>query len=146
MSLQQDQHDSGTDFAYRLNELFARPARSGRRAHTNRAVAAAVTARGHRVSAPYLSQLRTGQRDNPSPALVAAFAEFFGVTPQYLYGLAGTHPVRADRAVIKRLPDGSLRTLLAHAQRLDHDTLDMILQFADSLRAAEGLPAHPADH
>ncbi|MGW5309550.1 transcriptional regulator [Nocardia thailandica] len=146
MSAQQHQHDSGPDFAWRLNELFDRPTLPGRRPHTNRTVADAVTARGHRLSSPYLSQLRTGQRVNPSPRLVAALAAYFGVAPQYFYGLTGAHPVRADSTVVRRLRTPGLRSLLHHAQQLDADTLDVILQFSDSLRAAEGLPAHPDVH
>lgn len=35
------------------------------------------------MSPPYLSQLRTGQRRHPSPAAIAALAQFFGVPPAY---------------------------------------------------------------
>ena len=41
---------------------------------------------------------------------------------------------------------GKLGALLGGRAKLDADTLDVILQFSDSLRAAEGLPAHPDVH
>ena len=49
-----------------------------------RDVADAITAEtGREVSAQYLSQLRNGQRTEPSYSIIAAIATYFGVTPDY---------------------------------------------------------------
>ncbi len=73
------------DFAARLNKLFETVHPPGRKPHTNAEVAAALTASGHPISKPYLSQLRSGQRTNPSDETVAALAKFFKVKPDYFF-------------------------------------------------------------
>ena len=67
------------DFAVGLNKLFETVHPPGRKPHTNAGVAAALTESGHSISKPYLSQLRSGQRTNPSDETVAALATFFKV-------------------------------------------------------------------
>ena len=52
-------------FAARLNRLFDTVYPPGRGAHTSAEVIAALKAEGVTMSAPYLSQLRSGNRTNP---------------------------------------------------------------------------------
>ncbi len=73
------------DFAERLNKLFDSVHPPGRKPHTNAEVAAALIEDGHQISKPYISQLRSGQRTNPSDETVAAFARFFKVKPDYFF-------------------------------------------------------------
>jgi transcriptional regulator with XRE-family HTH domain len=68
-------------FSQRLNALFE----SAPNHVTNAMVVRSMTEDGCRISTPYLSQLRTGVRTNPSPEVVAALARFFEVTPDYFF-------------------------------------------------------------
>src|SRR6202030_4696021 len=68
-----------TTFAARLNRLFDTVYPPGRGQHTSAEVIAALKAEGITMSAPYLSQLRSGNRTNPSAATMAALANFFRI-------------------------------------------------------------------
>jgi transcriptional regulator with XRE-family HTH domain len=71
-------------FADKLNRLFDTVHPPGRRPYTSAEVVAGLRANGTPMSAPYLSQLRSGNRDNnPSTATVVALANFFGIDPAY---------------------------------------------------------------
>ncbi len=70
-------------FAARLNRLFDTVYPPGRGPHTSAEVIAALKSEGVTMSAPYLSQLRSGNRTNPSAATMAALANFFRIKPAY---------------------------------------------------------------
>lgn len=70
-------------FAVRLNRLFAAIHPPGRGPYTGREVSRRLANRGVDVSEPYLSQLRSGQRQRPSPTVVIELADFFGIRPEY---------------------------------------------------------------
>ena len=70
-------------FAARLNRLFDTVYPPGRGPHTSAEVIAALKSEGITMSAPYLSQLRSGNRTNPSVATMAALANFFRIKPAY---------------------------------------------------------------
>src|SRR6202048_1735701 len=72
-----------TTFAARLNRLFDTVYPPGRGAPTSAEVIAAIKAEGITMSAPYLSQLRSGNRTNPSSATMAALANFFRIKSAY---------------------------------------------------------------
>ncbi len=73
----------GSAFAERLNRLFAIVHPPGRGPYSSNDLIRAVNARGIMLSAPYLSQLRTGQRNCPSANVIDAISDFFGVHPYY---------------------------------------------------------------
>lgn len=73
-------------FAARLNRLFATVYPPGSEPYSNEGVIQALASRGTKMSAPYLSQLRTGQRCRPSKQKIAGIAEFFGIHPDYFTG------------------------------------------------------------
>lgn len=128
-----------SEFASRLNELFTRPVDSGRALPTNRGVARALTERGQPLSASYLCQLRSGRRDSPAPAVIAALADHFGVGPSYFSGITETCAHPDDLALLARLHCSQLARLLVHTHYLSADTVEVIIGFAESLRASEGL-------
>lgn len=68
-------------FQLQLNTLF----NASKSRLTNRKVVNALLTRNCQISAPYLSQLRTGTRQNPSDEVVGALADYFGVTPAYFF-------------------------------------------------------------
>ena len=72
-----------TTFAARLNRLFDTVYPPGRGPHTSAEVIGALKSEGITMSAPYLSQLRSGNRTNPSVATMAALANFFRIRPAY---------------------------------------------------------------
>ena len=72
-----------TTFAARLNRLFDTVYPPGRGQYTGAEAVAALVEAGIKISAPYLSQLRSGNRTNPSAATMAALARFFGVQSAY---------------------------------------------------------------
>jgi len=69
-------------FKDRLNALY--PATAPRL--TNAQVVEALSQRGCKISTPYLSQLRSGVRTNPSEQVVLALADYFGVAAEYFFG------------------------------------------------------------
>ncbi|MGH3849096.1 MAG: XRE family transcriptional regulator, partial [Pseudonocardiaceae bacterium] len=72
-----------TTFSARLNRLFDTVYPPGRGPHTSAEVIAALKAEGITMSAPYLSQLRSGNRTNPSATTMGALANFFRIKPAY---------------------------------------------------------------
>src|ERR1700738_5405445 len=72
-----------TTFAARLNRLFDTGYPPGRGQHTSAEVIAALKSEGITMSAPYLSQLRSGNRTNPSAATMAPLANFFRIKSAY---------------------------------------------------------------
>ena len=143
MSAEGSGRETRSTFAARLDALFARPREPGWAPQTNRAVAAALTARGYAVSAPYLSQLRSGQRANPSPRIVAALAGFFGVEPGYFYGPDAERPAPQDLALVSWLRCEPMRELLTHAYHVPPESLELLLRFTEILRTSEGLTDPP---
>lgn len=73
-------------FAARLNRLFHTVYPPGRGPYFSLELIRALDARGLTLSAPYLSQLRSGRRDNPSVETMYLIAEFFGIRGDYFTG------------------------------------------------------------
>ncbi|RDI63321.1 helix-turn-helix domain-containing protein [Nocardia pseudobrasiliensis] len=133
------------DFATRLNKLFDTVHRPGRGPHTNADVAEALTAAGHRISKPYLSQLRSGQRTNPSDDTVAALAQFFKVKPDYFFNDIYAAKIDHDLELLSQLQGYGLRRLSSRAFDLSEESQNLLAAMAEKLRASEGLPEIPAD-
>ncbi|WP_280393626.1 hypothetical protein [Nocardia brasiliensis] len=66
-----------SDFARQLNALFEQWQSDHGRLLTNREVADLATADGYPMSSSYLSQLRSGARDNPSTTVLSGLARVF---------------------------------------------------------------------
>nr|WP_296765433.1 helix-turn-helix domain-containing protein [Rhodococcus sp. (in: high G+C Gram-positive bacteria)] len=134
-----------SSFASRLNTLFETVHPQGRRAHTNAEVAAALAEAGHRISKPYISQLRSGHRTNPSSDTVAALARFFKVKPDYFFDHVYEAKVNRDLEILAQLQGHGLRRLSARAFDLSEDSQNLLSAMAEKLRTSEGLPAVPPD-
>lgn len=128
------------DFAVRLNRLFAAVPGPGERPRTNSEVAAQLTAWGHPISKPYLSQLRAGTRTNPSDATVTALARFFRVPVGYFADEDHTSAAEQDYRLLTRLQFNSLRELSTRAFDLSEESQNLLTVMADRLRITEGLP------
>ncbi|MEC3918310.1 helix-turn-helix domain-containing protein [Nocardia sp. CDC160] len=133
------------DFARRLNKLFETVHPPGRHPHTNAEVVAALTASGHPISKPYLSQLRSGRRTNPSDATVAALARFFKVKPDYFFNDSYAAKIDHDLVLLSQLQGSGLRRLSSRAFDLSQESQDLLTSMAEKLRESEGLPEIPPD-
>lgn len=124
-----------TTFAARLNRLFDTVYPPGRGPYTGAEAVVALRTAGIRISAPYLSQLRSGNRTNPSVATMSALANFFGVKPAFftddryyteldkeLYWLDATRneEVRRIATRVMELSPGARQELLLKADELSH--------------------------
>lgn len=134
-----------SDFATRLNKLFETVHPPGRAPHTNSEVAAALTAAGHPIAKPYLSQLRSGRRTNPSDQLVVALANFFRVRPAYFFDDRYAATIDHDLELLSSLHAYNLRRLSSRAYDLSAESADLLTAMAEKLRASEGLPEIPPD-
>lgn len=132
-------------FADRLNKLFDTVHPQGHKPHTNAEVADALAAAGHRISKPYISQLRSGHRTNPSNETVTALARFFKVKPDYFFDRVYEAKVDRDLEVLAQLQGSGLRRLSARAFDLSEDSQNLLTAMAERLRTSEGLPAVPPD-
>lgn len=126
-------------FADRLNEVLAQWERLHGMRMSNRALAFRVTQAGHPVSATYLSQLRSGNRDNPSPALVETVARVLGVELTRFSDGGARDPVPGDDAVSAAVDDPGLRRLLTTAAGLSGSSIELLSDLAGKFRVAEGL-------
>lgn len=70
-------------FAQRLNRLFATVYPPDRAPYSSEDLVHALAMRGFRLSSPYLSQLRSGQRVRPSLEIIEMIADFFGIRSDY---------------------------------------------------------------
>ncbi|WP_328290725.1 helix-turn-helix domain-containing protein [Nocardia aurantiaca] len=125
-------------FSTRLDALFETGNAPGARAHTNSEVAAQLTAWGHPISKPYLSQLRSGLRTDPSRETIAALARYFRVRPDYFAD--ETYTAGQDFDLLTRLQFYGLRKLCTRAFDLSEESQNLLTTMANRLRIAEGLP------
>jgi transcriptional regulator with XRE-family HTH domain len=120
-------------FADRLNLLFDTVFPPGRGPHTSAEVVAALGGEGIGMSAPYLSQLRSGKRTNPSMATMAALARFFRIKPVYFtnddYYDKLTHELHA----LAHLRDEAVRRIAARTLALSQAARDDVLAHAEEL-------------
>jgi transcriptional regulator with XRE-family HTH domain len=133
-------------FTERLNRLFAAIYPPGRGPYRNIEVTEALAGRGYRLSAPYLSQLRSGVRSRPSARTVEMLAEFFGVRVEYFDTDSGyARVVDADLAWLNLVHDRNVRelttALLALAPAERDQLIDSALRATESDSTAVNCPA-----
>ncbi|MDZ7883679.1 MAG: helix-turn-helix domain-containing protein [Mycobacterium sp.] len=122
------------EFARRLNRLFETVHPPGREPYCDRDVVNALALRGLTLSAPYLSQLRRGQRTNPSYRTVEMIAEFFSVPTDYFAESVGMPRRRVDEDLhwlgLSRDPD--VRSLIIALKELPPETCERLLAEAEA--------------
>lgn len=126
--------------AEKLNRLFEVLHPTGSRALSNRELALRMKKQGRSISSTYISQLRTGTRDNPTLAHLIGLAEAFQVPAGYftdpevaqqvdaeLDHLAEIRQAKPELAKIAEMQvDVNLRT--AHLDESDKAELAKIVQ------------------
>jgi transcriptional regulator with XRE-family HTH domain len=130
-----------TTFAARLNRLFDTVYPPGRGAHTSAEVIAALKSEGITMSAPYLSQLRSGNRTNPSSATMAALANFFRIKPAYFTDDEYYEKLDKELSWLAAVRDDGVRRIAVRAVGLSAQAQQDVVERVNELRRAEHLDA-----
>jgi transcriptional regulator with XRE-family HTH domain len=130
-----------TTFAARLNRLFDTVYPPGRGQHTSAEVIAALKAEGITMSAPYLSQLRSGNRTNPSTATMAALANFFRVKLAFFTNDTYYEKLDGELSWLASVRDEPIRRIATRAIGLSAEAHEDILARLEELRRNEHLSA-----
>lgn len=134
--------------AERLNHLFATVYPTGRGPYKLREVADAINAEAGAsiISAAYLSQLRRGERAEPSHSRLAAIARFFGVDVEYFSDQATAEEADRQLELLVAMRDSGVRSVALRAAGLSEESLAAVRAVIDHVRRLEGLPddADPA--
>ncbi len=126
-----------TTFAARLNRLFDTVYPPGRGPHTSAEVIAALKAEGVTMSAPYLSQLRSGNRTNPSTATMAALANFFRIKSAYFTDDEYYEELDKELSWLATMRDDGVRRIALAAAELSSEGRQEIAERVDELRRTE---------
>jgi transcriptional regulator with XRE-family HTH domain len=130
-----------TTFAARLNRLFDTVYPPGRGPHTSAEVIAALKAEGITMSAPYLSQLRSGNRTNPSSTTMAALANFFRIKSSFFTDDEYYEKLDRELAWLSTMRDEGVRRIAVGAAELSAEAQLDVLERVDELRQKERLSA-----
>ena len=125
--------DMGNTFADRLNLLFDTVFPPGRGPHTSAEVVTALGLEGIHMSAPYLSQLRSGARTNPSAATMAALARFFRIEVAYFTDDAYYDRLARELSALAHMRDEGVRRITARVVALSPAAREDVLAHADQL-------------
>lgn len=133
------QDDSGLPrLASQLNHLFNTVPRPGGGLWTNQDAAAAMSAAGVATSPAYLSQLRTGKRDNLSARHLAAIARLFSVPMDYFFDLELARRIDADLELLAAVRDAGVQSIALRAQGLSPESLAGVADMIEHIRRLEG--------
>ncbi|MGO9927815.1 MAG: transcriptional regulator [Mycobacterium sp.] len=130
-----------TTFAARLNRLFDTVYPPGRGPHTSAEVIAALKAEGITMSAPYLSQLRSGNRTNPSSATMGALANFFRIKPAYFTDDDYYEKLDKELSWLATMREDGVRRIALRAVGLSAQAQQDVVERVNELRRAEHLDA-----
>ena len=141
-----DKADLGSppSLADRLNRLYASVLPAGRKPHTDREVAAAITAAGTPISASYLNLLRTGERVNPTKRHLEGLAAYFGVPVAYFFDDDVATRTDEDlrrlhglRTLSEAFEHPEIAAIALKAKGLSRVSLDQIAAIIDHVRSLE---------
>ena len=116
------------DFAGRLNHLFETIPGPDGKLYTHEAVVKGIEAGGETtISKAYLSELRTGKKDNPTLKHMEALAGFFGVTPTYFFGDDEyTERVQTELNLLAKMRRAGVTDIALRASDLSDTNLSMV--------------------
>ena len=130
-----------TTFSARLNRLFDTVYPPGRGPHTSAEVISALKAEGVTMSAPYLSQLRSGNRTNPSVTTMVALANFFRIKPEFFTDDDYYEKLDKELTFLAGMRDDGVRRIAARTVGLSPEAQRDIAEKVDELRRREQLDA-----
>jgi transcriptional regulator with XRE-family HTH domain len=127
--------------AQRLDHLFETVHPPGRGPYSLREVVDAINedAGAKLISAAYLSQLRTGQRTEPSHSRLAAIAKFFGVDIRYFSHDETARATDEQLELLAAMRDSGVRAVAIRAAGLSDTALEAVKALIDNARRLEGL-------
>ncbi|MDQ1287030.1 MAG: hypothetical protein QG622_595 [Actinomycetota bacterium] len=128
---------STDSLAEKLDRLFDLHRRPDGKKCSLRDVAKGVTEAGVPLSASYLSQLLTGQRDNPSGAVLQGLARYFRVDVGYFLGEnEEVERIDAHLALIQVMRDREVRDIAVRAAQLTPASLRALTAFIEHLETS----------
>ncbi len=131
----------GATLAERIDYLFRQVHPRGRGEYTLEEVSAGMRERrGVSITTAYLSQLRNGQRTNPTRDVLEALADFFGVNPSYFFDDEASESIAAQLELYKVLRDAEVRDLALRAADLSPASLRALAGIIEHWRQLEGRP------
>lgn len=133
--------------AQRLNHLFETVHPPDRGPYSLREVVEAINeeAGTKLISAAYLSQLRTGQRTEPSHSRLAAIAKFFGVDTRYFADAQTAETIDEQLEFLAAMRDSGVRAVAIRAAGLSDTALEAVKSLIDTARRLEGLGSPEPD-
>lgn len=137
-----DSGDPRQRIADRLDHLFRTVHPKGRKPYTLQEVAAAINEKAGKslVNYSYLSLLRRGKRKAPSPEVLQALADFFGVDLAYFYSDEKASRVDEQLKLAAALRDTDVARIATRAAGLSEQSLRAILAVVENARNLEKLP------
>lgn len=142
-----DEDESGGGVPYlaeRLNVLFTRvPRRGGTQPYSNERAAEELAAAGITVTGTYLSQLRSGKRNNPSARLLAAIADLFDVPITYFFDSDQAAKVEEQLDLLIAMRNTRVRNILARTAGVSDDGLANWGALLEQIRRIERLDDDP---
>lgn len=126
--------------AERLNALFARvPRPGGSQPYSNDLASEALGTRGVSVTGVYLSQLRSGRRDNPSAKLLAGIAELFGVPITYFFDEEQAQRIEAQLDTLAGLRASGVQGIMARASDVSESNQKALAAILEEILKIEGI-------
>lgn len=124
--------------AEKMNRLFATVHPPGRGEYTLDEVAEAIGADGKvTMSAAYLSQMRKGQRTNPSKNVLEALAHFFGISPAYFFDDEAVARIDAQLELLAAMRNSNIRQIALRAADLSPESLKNLAVLVEHWRQLE---------
>ena len=123
--------------AGKLNRLFATIHPQGRGEFTLEEVVSALRQEGVTISIAYLSQMRNGQRANPSKNVLEALAKFFGVSPAYFFSDDVAKAIEAQLDLVIAMRRASVQQIALRANDLSEASLRNLAALIDHWRELE---------
>ena len=135
---ERNQQNRNKTLAEKLDHLFATVRPPGGSEFTLEQVADAINQRGEvKLTPVYVSQLRRGQRTNPTVGVLEALAWYFGVSPAYFFDdkLAGR--IEAELEVVVAMRRASVQQIALRAADLSEESLRNLAALIDHWRELE---------
>lgn len=124
--------------AEKLNHLFATVHPPGRGEFMLDEVAEAISQQGETsITAAYLSQMRRGQRTNPSKNVLEALARFFGVSPAYFFNDELAGKIEAELELVVAMRRASVQQIAMRAADLSEESLRNLAVLIEHWRELE---------
>jgi len=124
--------------AEKIDTLFQTVRRPNDEQFSHEEVARACReASGESFSAPYLWQLRTGRRTNPTKRHLEALAQFFQVPASYFFDEDSSTAIAKELELLAALRDAEVRSVALRAVNLSREGIGTISDMIDVIARRE---------